>query len=160
MANFLLQRMEDSAKATTGVLYDAFGKRIAATLERAEGQNEPMVSRIPAGHYRLGLKTVGSSKFDSQYTAMFGSSHKGMIEITSVPGREAILFHMGNWYYQSEGCVLVGARTDTDRTGLMIPPGESRLGYVPAYAALLAAVQAGDAWLDVKDIVQPMALVA
>lgn len=160
MAKFLLQRLEEGANATAGVLYAEDGSRLAATLERAEGANEPMVSRISAGHYQLGLKKLGSSKFDGQHTSVFGAAHKGMIEILGVPGREAILFHMGNWYYQSEGCVLLGLRTDSDRTGLMIPAGESRLGYVPAYAALVAAVQAGDASLDVKDIVQPLALVA
>lgn len=152
---FKLQRVAESANATSGVLYGPDGARLCATLERAWKGNEPANSRIPSGTFELQLKKLGTSHFDSFYTKQFGSNHKGMIEIAGVLGRSSILFHMLNWYYQSEGCIGCGSHTEKGGVDWFIPPGQSRPGYVAAYAPLLAAVQNGGAKLQVLNVIQP-----
>lgn len=149
---FKLQRVAQSASATAGVLYADDGTKLCATLERAWDNNETAKSRIPAGTYDLRLKPLGSSHFDGFYSKEFGSTHKGMIEIAGVPGRSSILFHMLNYWFQTEGCIGCGSRTEQGSRDLQIPPGESRPGYLAAYAALLAAVETGGAKLEVTDV--------
>jgi len=51
-------------------------------------------SRIPEGRYRC--------------VPYSGTKHKDVYEVTNVPGRKAILFHMGNFESDTEGCILLG----------------------------------------------------
>lgn len=41
-------------------------------------------------------------------------------EITGVSGHSNILFHVGNWQHDSEGCVLVGEAICESRQGRMV----------------------------------------
>lgn len=142
---FTLRRTDSGTDSTAGLLLSPDGTRLCATLERAWLDNKPRESRIPAGTYSLKMKKLGTSRFDDDYRKKFGDFHKGMIEIDGVPGRDEILFHMGNWHHHTQGCVLLGARTEQMPGGknFQIPPGESRDGYLIAYPLLLKAVSEG-----------------
>lgn len=160
MTQFTLDRRASDTNSTAGELLSPEGHILCATLERADHANQPRISRIPAGTYPLILRKLGESHFDKFHSSQFGSAHKGMIEIDRVPGRSVILFHMGNWYYQSEGCVLCGETTAPSGKGYQIPPGQSRPGYLRAYAALLAAIQSGGAQITVIDGDKPVIPIA
>lgn len=151
MTTFLLSRLLDGLNATAGELRSPDGDALCATLERAGLANRPRVSRVPAGVYHLALKPLGTSHFDEFYAKKFGAFHQGMIEITGIPGRSGILFHMGNWWCQTEGCVICGERAVPQGASYMIPPGESAPGYIAAYGAMLSAINAGEAALKIAD---------
>lgn len=60
---------------------------------------------IPLGIYDLQLRKEGGhhQNYEKKY-----DFHKGMIEIKDVPGRKFILYHVGNYYWNTEGCNLTG----------------------------------------------------
>lgn len=70
------------------------------TLELPYLNNRPNVSCIPEGKYKAVLT-------QDRY------SHSGMaipltLEVLDVPGRSGILFHIGNYLQDTQGCILVG----------------------------------------------------
>ena len=117
----------------------------AFTLEdQPRAVKVPGSTRIPAGQYRLALRTVG--RLHERYRAKFGAEHRGMIEILNVPGFTAVLIHIGNTAADSAGCVLVGEQASVE--GIV---QSSERAYRNIYAALVGAVAAGTATLTIKD---------
>lgn len=94
----LLTRVDYLDKQTLGklTLLDEEGKEIYSchTLELPWKDNEPKVSCIPKGEYKVIPRW--SAKFKEHF------------HILDVPNRSWILFHAGNYYTQIEGCILVG----------------------------------------------------
>lgn len=82
-----------ATNAVFGVMLDDKGTPFAVTLERDWLDNKQQVSCIPAGQYLC--KRVKSPKFGNTF------------EITGVPGRSHILFHVGNREKDSLGCILI-----------------------------------------------------
>ena len=64
------------------------------TLERPWMDNKPFISCIPLGKYIC--KRVNSR------------AHGNTFEVTNVNGRTHILFHVGNTWVDSVGCILLG----------------------------------------------------
>lgn len=64
------------------------------TLELAERNNEPNVSRIPNGKYEV--------------VKRHSPKYKNHFIVRGVQGRSFILIHNGNFYYDTQGCILVG----------------------------------------------------
>lgn len=74
------------------------------TLELPWKNNARKESCIPAGNYSV-LKR-------------HSPRYKDHFHLTDVPGRSFILIHVGNYYTQTEGCILVGsAHSDIDSDG-------------------------------------------
>jgi hypothetical protein len=89
-------------------------------------------TRIPSGHYRVGLHTAGS--LDARYRVKFPDFHRGMLHILDVPNFEAILIHIGNTDEDTAGCLLVGS-------GAVTQPGDMSLqGSTDAYKLLYPMV--------------------
>ena len=109
-----------------------------------DGHNDPKVygeTRIPAGTYNLGFRTVGG--FHGRYTKRFGSMHKGMIQIMNVPNFEYILIHTGNTKEHTQGCILCGAYyEEKGEDGYFL--GSSRTTYKRIYPIIAKALEAGD----------------
>jgi hypothetical protein len=101
----LLQRICNTVEETLGVLF-IDGKPMCFVLE---DQPQPVKvmgeTRIPAGTYRLSLKTSGTHHI--QYAQKFPEIHKGMILVNGVPNFTDILFHIGNTDRDTEGCLLL-----------------------------------------------------
>jgi hypothetical protein len=89
------------------------GDPVCLTLELPWKNNAQNVSRIPAGIYeckRVYDRTTGG-----------GSYIPETFEITGVPGRSGILFHVGNSIKDTQGCVLTGmALGGADRAGWIL----------------------------------------
>lgn len=66
------------------------------TLELAWNNNEKMISCIPEDTYLVKYR----------YSKKYG--HHWIV--TNVYGRELILIHFGNFYFELKGCILVGER--------------------------------------------------
>ena len=75
-------------------------------------------TRIPAGTYRVTLRTEGSHH--SRYSNKFPDFHKGMLQIRDVPNFKWILIHIGNTDEDTDGCLLVGSQAITE-------PGEMKI---------------------------------
>lgn len=153
---FTLQRMAQTKNSTQGVLFDDHGDRLCAILER--GATDPQWPCITAGTHAL--RFHGLSKFDGNpynYQTRFASigyTAGHMIEVV-VPGRTAILFHCGNVYLDSEGCLMVGQTVVLVDTDYEIPGGQSMPAFDKVWPILDRAVSAGAASLDVRDIIPP-----
>lgn len=78
------------------------GEPSVVTLELPWRNNEFSLSCIPAGEYECkrdtNRKTTGGLKIPVTY------------EVSKVPSRAGILFHIGNTSKDSRGCILVGSR--------------------------------------------------
>jgi hypothetical protein len=94
MKTLKLQRISYRQDCTLGVLYDAEGDLLYATLELPDMGNLQGKSCIPEGSYIC--KPYSSDKFKDVY------------EITNVPNRTKILIHSGNTTSDIEGCILIG----------------------------------------------------
>jgi hypothetical protein len=95
--NILLTRLTVNSKQTTGslIVHDLFKIHAQfATIELPWLNNSPFVSCIPFGTYKA--KKVLSNTFG------------WCIQIINVPNRTSILIHQGNFYTNTEGCILVG----------------------------------------------------
>lgn len=78
---------------------DGTGSFFAITLEHAYPQRKKFKSKVPPGEYKC---VRGIHKL-----------HDGVefetFEVIGVPGCTGILFHIGNYNEDSEGCILIGA---------------------------------------------------
>lgn len=72
---------------------------VAMTLERAYSDNGIWAPKVPPGEYicKRGTHIIedGKGPFET-------------FEVMGVPGHTGILFHMGNYNRDSQGCILLG----------------------------------------------------
>jgi hypothetical protein len=92
-------RLEYEEKQTLGELaiFDGYETEVfsALTLERADNNNEPMISCIPSGIYNCKLEY--SNKFK-----------KKLWEIKGVENRSECKFHSANYWHDLNGCIALG----------------------------------------------------
>lgn len=98
-------------------------------------------TRIPAGTYRLGLRTEGGHH--ERYKVKFPEFHVGMIQILDVPNFEYILFHIGNTDDDTAGCVICG---DSATQNITAPGrvGSSTTAYKRVYQPIANALVRGE----------------
>lgn len=107
--NLTLNRTQFREDGIFGSLTDTAGNIIAQTLEHAYKDAAGTYSpKTPPGTY---LCVRGIHKLANM-------SHTFVtFEITGVPGHTNILFHVGNFNDDSEGCCLLGTAVTTDKNG-------------------------------------------
>lgn len=143
--NLLVQRYKSSPTATLGKLF-IDGVFECYTLEdefravKVKGE-----TRIPAGRYKLALRTEGTTHF--QYAKRFPEFHKGMLHVTNVPNFQWILIHIGNTEKDTEGCLLVGADRDEEKMTI----GRSTVAYRKMYPKVADAITKGDVYITYVD---------
>ena len=142
-------RVSSQKDSTSGLLFEVNnGKRTFLCYTLEDEQRDVKVwgeTRIPAGTYKLGLRTEGG--FHNRYLSKYGADfHKGMIWVLDVPGFEWI-WHSGNTDENTAGCLLLG---NTQTSNLVAKDGfigSSRDAYKLVYPRVLAAIESG---LDVE----------
>lgn len=92
---------------------------------------------IPAGQYAIKLRT-DPSRMNDDYTARFGSWHKGMLWLQDIPDFQDVYIHIGNFPHDTEGCILVGVTKDVDVVY------ESEVAYRQLYPQVSGAILQGD----------------
>lgn len=92
MKTITITRTKESSYQTLGILQ--FGDFSCKTLELPWKNNERRVSRIPSGEYEC----------VPHQSPKFGDS----LWVQDVPNRSEILIHLGNYYRDTLGCILVG----------------------------------------------------
>jgi len=139
-------RVSSQKDSTSGLLFEVNnGKRTFLCYTLEDEQRDVKVwgeTRIPAGTYKLGLRTEGG--FHNRYLSRYGADfHKGMIWVLDVPGFEWILWHSGNTDENTAGCLLLG---NTQTSNLVAKDGfigNSRDAYKLVYPRVLAAIESG-----------------
>jgi len=102
--NLLIIRDTFSEKSTLGKLF-INGELFCDTLELPYINNERSISCIPAGRYKVRLRTARESA-TRDYLHLL---------VQDVPDRDWILFHRGNTTKDTRGCILVGQSREQDR---------------------------------------------
>lgn len=93
----IIVRLEEGNNQTLGEfnLYNGIEKLFSCkTLELPYIMNLTGISCIPKGMYRV--------------VPRYSEKHKNHYHIIDVHNRELILFHVGNYKTQTEGCILLG----------------------------------------------------
>jgi len=103
-----LVRLHSNSKQTVGIMFivDSKFKLISwcNCLELPDLSNKKNESQIPAGTYQAFYEK--HEKYGKCY------------RVHGVSGRDGILIHVGNFYYQTKGCILVGTNLrDVDKDG-------------------------------------------
>lgn len=123
---------------TLGCMTLESGTRLA-TIERPWLNNQPMVSCIPEGVYKLHLR---DSSVVNRTTR--GAYLQGW-EVTGVPNRSFIMLHIANFPHDVEGCIGVGLKQGSLAGELAI------LQSAPAFNVLMHELAGRAEWyLDIK----------
>lgn len=110
--DLLLKRTAFKPSGIYGEIETMDGKKLFFTLERAYPDTESMAAnqwkaKVPPGTYRC---VRGPHRL-----------HDGIpfetFMVTKVPGCTGILFHIGNYNRDSEGCILIGKQSINDGIG-------------------------------------------
>ena len=81
------------------------GKHVCYTMEDEYRKVKvPGETRIPAGKYKIKLKTDSSK--NGKYLKLFGKMHKGMLWLQDAPDFPGVLIHTGNTEKDSEGITV------------------------------------------------------
>lgn len=100
MSSITLERAYTDS-ATIGKMYMPSGT-VFDTIELPWVNNEPSVSCIPEGTYKLNKRSSGvvNRSSNGKYTAGW--------EVTNVEGRTYIMIHIGNTVSNFQGCIGIG----------------------------------------------------
>ncbi len=88
---------------TLGYMTLESGARLA-TIERPWLNNQPMVSCIPEGVYKIHLRESSVINRTTHGKYLHGW------EVTGVPNRSFIMIHIANFPHELEGCIGVGLK--------------------------------------------------
>ena len=138
-------RFSSEKDSTNGLLFDVTDGRkfLCYTLEdEHRNKKEYGETRVPAGTYRITLRTVGG--FHARYLNKYGEMHKGMLWVRDVPNFEYILIHTGNTDEHTAGCLLLGNTQQTnfgDSNGFV---GSSVDAYKRVYPPIAEALEKGE----------------
>lgn len=103
----VITREASSAKETLGTLVATYGdkKFTCKTLELPDLGNKVNISSIPKGQY-----VCTKALYKNRYYAYY---------VKNVPGRTGIFIHIGNYFSDIKGCILVGkSHIDINRDGV------------------------------------------
>lgn len=145
-----LDRAEADGYATRSMMF-IDGVSVGFALEPAGPGGVTDRRRVPAGTYALELKKIGTSRFDAKATEIMkvaGKEHLGMIRLIAVPGRSEILIHWGNFWSDSEGCLLTGRARMKGKDG-ELAVSNSREAYQLLYPRIAAAITGGGASIEI-----------
>ena len=110
-----LIRSEFNPDGIFGKLIDDNGDQLAVTLEHSYNGTP----KLPPGHY---LCKRGMHKLEH------GDPFE-TFEVTGVTGHTGILFHVGNWNKDSDGCILLGRVVVDSPEGRMITSSHMTFAY-------------------------------
>lgn len=133
----LLRRFLSNKNETMGVML-INGAPVCWTLEdEHRTQKVYAETRIPAGTYKIGLRTEGGHH--AKYSKKYPTIHKGMLELQNVPNFQFILIHIGNSDKDTAGCILVG-NVPSSLSASKLTVAESTVAYEKIYKLIITAI--------------------
>lgn len=121
--------------------FSCFGLEDEPREEKVVGE-----TRIPAGRYRVDLRTEGG--MNDRYGRRF-DFHRGMLWLRDVPEFSYIYFHCGNYEHQTDGCILVGVGAIAKQGDMMVT--SSVEAYERFYQRVVGDASRGTLVVDVID---------
>lgn len=119
------------------VIYDEFNEFVCHTLEHSYAEPPSFFAKIP-----LGVYTCKRGEHDLAHSPKSFET----FEITGVPGHSGLIYHVGNFNNDSNGCILVGLNVGTINEQLVLTNSKA------AFAKLMALqVNCDEFILTVKD---------
>ena len=103
-----LTRVVSGPESTIGVIR-VDGEPTCWSLEdqaQPSGVKIPGETRIHAGIYQIGVRTVGG--YHNRCLRRWPEWHRGMLQLLDVPNFKHILIHPGNTDDDTRGCILPG----------------------------------------------------
>lgn len=133
-----LKRIQESEKQTIGHLFVRNNANaciaVFSTIELPYRENSRNISSIPVGKYKV----------VHRWSVKYGHH----LHVLDVVGRSMILIHTGNYYTQTQGCILVGYyHSDINADGLLDVVESKK-----AMAALRALLEQKSTYLEISDI--------
>lgn len=107
----------------------------------------PGETRVPAGSYKITLRTWGGFHDRYQKDRRFRDFHQGMLWVRDVAGFEDILIHVGNSERDTAGCLLVAKERDELRMTLL----NSTQAYCDLYKKVVEAAHANRLYINYED---------
>lgn len=105
-----LKRIERAPEGIFSELLDSNGQQIAVCLERAYSvDSENWNPKIPNGVFRCNRGNHRLPRMKNTFETF---------EITGIKGHYGLLFHVGNFNHDSDGCVLLGETIVTRKDGM------------------------------------------
>ena len=101
-----VKRIKQGNNSTLSEIYidgDFFGYGLEDSVREVKIKG---ATAIPVGVYKLGLNIYGA--MNAKYKRKFPDIHRGMIEIKDIPNFKYVYIHIGNYYSDTSGCLLVG----------------------------------------------------
>lgn len=142
-----LERLVSDRESTAGALF-VDGKFMCWTLEDGfRAEKVAKETRIPAGAYRIKLRTEGG--MHPRYQARFGNLHQGMLWLQDVPNFEWVYLHVGNTHEHTEGCILVGEGVNARHGDMSLQA--SRDAYRRLALSVMDEAAAGNLTINIVD---------
>ncbi|WP_164108672.1 MULTISPECIES: DUF5675 family protein [Sphingobacterium] len=101
-----VKRIKQGKNSTLSEIYiddDFFGYGLEDSVRDIKIKGS---TAIPAGTYKLRLNMYGA--MNARYKRKFPDMHRGMIEVQDIPNFKYVYIHIGNYFSDTEGCLLVG----------------------------------------------------
>jgi hypothetical protein len=140
-----LLRFSDDGDSTLGCIYINGIPECFILEDQWQKEKVKHETRIPAGTYKITLRTVGSfhERYSKHKDARVRAMHKGMLWLRDVPGFEYILIHCGNNDDHTSGCLLTGRTAYFNRynEGEVLQSIEA---YIKLYPQVADALEAGE----------------
>jgi len=139
----LNQRYSDNGRSTQGLFF-IDGVFACHMLEDTHRDKKILKeTRIPAGEYRVDLRTDGllNQKYKKRY-----SFHEGMLWIREIPDFKYIYFHTGSTKDHTAGCPLMGDNVKNNQVGDGLI-WNSRIAYTRLYPIIAKEI------LDKKSVI-------
>ena len=95
---------------------------------------------IPTGNFKLKLNTWGAMNI--AYERDFKTTHKGMIEIDSLPNFKSVYIHIGNTISETAGCPLTGFGFQLVNSDYQVT--QSKTAYSMVYPKLVSIAQSSE----------------
>lgn len=134
--NLTLTRTFKSASGIFGKITDETYALVPFTLEHAYPIDTSFVPKLPIGEYTC---VRGMHQLEGMHEPF------ETFEVTNVPGHTGILFHVGNWNQDSEGCILLGEVVVPSGPSLMLSRSkeafENFMDYLKEIDTFLLTVQ-------------------
>jgi len=152
----LVKRIATGDESTIGAMYvidrdaEVGDERSFRNFTMEDQPNEPKVpgeTRIPAGRYRIKLRTEGG--MHGRYSDKF-DWHRGMLWLQDVPNFTFVYIHYGNYEKDTDGCILTGdgAQSNVLDDGMVM---SSVSAYTRLYQEIIDEVENGEVWITIED---------
>jgi len=144
----LIKRLHNNKNETIGIMFvNDIEECWILEDQKQEGKKVYGETRIPAGVYKIELRTEG--RLHDKYKKKFPSFHKGMLHIKNIPGFTYVYIHIGNTDDDTLGCPLTGKLASIQDGNIITE--RSTEAYEKLYKKVVWYAENDSLFLEIKD---------